>query len=174
MSTTRIRLALATDLPTILNIIQDAKTFLRVQGVPQWQEGPYPDVTAIAKDIATDGGWVLLVDGKIAGYAALLSGPDPDYHITTGPGWIGPGPYVMIHRLAISDQYRGQHLSQTFLTHLLKRCEAQKDNDIRMDTNQKNQIMGHLLTACGFANRGEISHPDDSQTRYEAYQLLLK
>ena len=109
MSLIYIRKAAKNDLDQIMPIIDEAKKFLKEDGNPQWQSG-YPNVDAISTDIEQDAAWVLIVDQKVAGYTAVTSGPDPNYHQIDGRWNNDLDPSVAIHRVAISDEYRGMHI----------------------------------------------------------------
>lgn len=55
---------------------------------------------------------------KIAGYTAIASGSDPNYHQIDCLWKNDLDPYVAIHRVAISNEYRGMHLASCF--HIIK------------------------------------------------------
>ena len=90
-------------------IIDEAKKFLKEEGNPQWQSD-YPNVETITADIEEGVAWVLIVDQKIAGYTAITDGPDSNYKKFDGKWNNDLDPYVAIHRVAISDEYRGMHI----------------------------------------------------------------
>ena len=109
MSLIYIRQAAKNDLQQIMPIIDEAKKFLKEEGNPQWQSD-YPNVETITADIEEGVAWVLIVDQKIAGYTAITYGPDPNYKKIDGKWNNDLDPYVAIHRVAISDEYRGMHI----------------------------------------------------------------
>ncbi|EGF37547.1 hypothetical protein AAULH_06951, partial [Lactobacillus helveticus MTCC 5463] len=78
-----------------------------------------PDADAINADIDQDAAWVLIVDQKIAGYTAVASGSDPNYHQIDGLWKNDLDPYVMLFRVAISNEYRGMHLASYLLSSLI-------------------------------------------------------
>lgn len=109
MSLIYIRQAAKNDLEQIMPIIDEAKKFLKEEGNPQWQSN-YPNVETITADIEEGVAWVLIVDQKIAGYTAITDEPDPNYKKIDGKWNNDLDPYVAIHRVAISDEYRGMHI----------------------------------------------------------------
>jgi hypothetical protein len=109
MSLIYIRQAAKNDLEQIMPIIDEAKKFLKEEGNPQWQSD-YPNVETITADIEEGVAWVLIVDQKIAGYTVITDGPDPNYKKIDGKWNNDLDPYVAIHRVAISDEYRGMHI----------------------------------------------------------------
>ena len=87
-----MRTATREDIPAMMKIIASARQFLGEQGISQWQ-GTYPDQAAVEQDVATGIGRVLVVDGQVAGIAALVEGPDPHYLKIDGAGWLADVPY---------------------------------------------------------------------------------
>lgn len=78
MSATYLRRATQADLNDITAIITDAKAFLKQQNINQWQDG-YPAASDLKQDIEDGITFVLVVDGEIAGTAALHQGIDINY-----------------------------------------------------------------------------------------------
>jgi hypothetical protein len=70
------RRAEASDLPGILHLVEDARAFLKSQGVDQWQNG-YPASEDILADIGREEGWLFLKDGEPAGYLAFSMRESP-------------------------------------------------------------------------------------------------
>lgn len=172
MSLIYIRKAAKNDLDQIMPIIDEAKKFLKEDGNPQWQSG-YPNVDAISTDIEQDAAWVLIVDQKVAGYTAVTSGPDPNYHQIDGRWNNDLDPYVAIHRVAISNEYRGMHLASYLLSSLISLHYAEGVRNYRVDTLRRNEIVQHLVKDAGFIERGTIKNDDPIDPYRVAYELNL-
>lgn len=172
MSLIYIRKAAKNDLDQIMPIIDEAKKFLKEDGNPQWQSG-YPNVDAISTDIEQDAAWVLIVDQKVAGYTAVTSGPDPNYHQIDGRWNNNLDPYVAIHRVAISNEYRGMHLASYLLSSLISLHYAEGVRNYRVDTFRRNEIVQHLVKDAGFIERGTIKNDDPIDPYRVAYELNL-
>ena len=172
MSLIYIRKAAKNDLDQIMPIIDEAKKFLKEDGNPQWQSG-YPNVDAISTDIEQDAAWVLIVDQKVAGYTAVTSGPDPNYHQIDGRWNNYLDPYVAIHRVAISNEYRGMHLASYLLSSLISLHYAEGVRNYRVDTFRRNEIVQHLVKDAGFIERGTIKNDDPIDPYRVAYELNL-
>lgn len=170
MSHYSIRLAQKEDLPTIIDLIQQGRSLLKEQGSTQWQDG-HPTEERLAEDICQKASYLLLVDGKIAGTAALLKGPDTSYEKIYDGSWFdNEAPYASIHRLTISPNYRGKKLSSVFLKELIQL--AKKDNIpyMRIDTHILNKGMQKSIHSVGFCFRGIIYvsvNPDGHRLAYE-------
>ena len=172
MSLIYIRKSAKNDLDQIMPIIDEAKKFLKEDGNPQWQSG-YPNVDAISTDIEQDAAWVLIVDQKVAGYTAVTSGPDPNYHQIDGRWNNDLDPYVAIHRVAISNEYRGMHLASYLLSSLISLHYAEGVRNYRVDTFRRNEIVQHLVKDAGFIERGTIKNDDPIDPYRVAYELNL-
>lgn len=174
MALTFMRQARPKDLNSVLTIINNGKQFLKLQQINQWQAG-YPNENTISQDIDDGVGFVFTIDKKVAGYAALVYGEDSGYtHIVEGK-WDNPDfNYFAIHRIAISDEYRGQNLSGKFFTAIITYIFSQNGRDIRIDTHPKNKVMQSVIKSNGFIKKG-IVHVDESndETERYAYQLSL-
>ena len=174
MSLVFIEPAKISDLNYIMTIINSSKQFLKEAGSNQWQNG-YPDENIIKEDINNGHGWILKVNGKTAGYAACIIGKDPTYaNIEDGEWANDEDPYATIHRLAISGDYRGQHLSSQLMSNLISAMRVKGIENYRIDTAPINKIVQKLATSSGFKYRGIIevdNEPIDPER--VAYELNL-
>lgn len=78
-----------TDAIRIMEIINEAKAFLRSQGVNQWQTG-YPAMADINKDLSDGIGYVLKDQGRIVGYAGIDARGEAAYDTLQGH-WLNDG-----------------------------------------------------------------------------------
>lgn len=163
-----MRRAVLLDLPAIVAVIEEARAFLKAQGLDQWQQSAYPAAEDIVADIEKGIGYVLTVDEEIAGYAAVMTGFDPAYDKIQGAWLNHHHDYVTIHRLAISNQFRGQALGQAFLKEIFETFSAHKD--FRVDTHPDNQVMQHILAKLEFKACGVVMFEGERL----AYQRLEK
>ena len=62
---------------------------------------------------------VLIVDDKVAGYAASVVGIEPTYQKINGEWKNTNDDYATFHRLAISSKYRGMHLANFMFSDLI-------------------------------------------------------
>ena len=149
-----IRLAHPNEVGAIFQLMEEAKSYLAHLGSNQWQ-GSYPDVDIIMDDVLTGKGYVGLIDGKLACYAAVYRGSEAAYDAIYDGKWKHNHPiYTTIHRVAVASAFRHQKVAQTFLQGLI---EGQKGPDFRCDTHQANQEMKHILEKLGFVYCGKVS-----------------
>ena len=174
MSLIYLRQARPADAAASLEILLAAKRFLKASGSTQWQTPGYPSQEIVAADIATGTGMVLMVDDQVAGYAALVVGDEPTYQVIKGGSWQdNDHPYATIHRLSVSDAFRGQHLAKFLFSNLISVGLAKGVRNFRIDTGRKNQIVQHLAESNGFSHRGAIFVDDPADRSRLAYELNL-
>lgn len=175
MSLIYTRKATKTDLSAIVEIINEAKTFLKNSGSSQWQ-GEYPNVNTIETDLSNNVGYCLIVDGEVAGYAAVITGIEPTYQKIENGNWqYNHEPYTTIHRIAISNNFRGMHLASFFFSNLISLKYNEGISNFRIDTSKNNQIMQHLALSHNFIERGIIYVDEDPVDKSRlAYELNLQ
>lgn len=157
------------DLPFIMPIISQAREFLGKSGSDQWQ-GEYPAVSDIEADLNAETGYLLEVDGQVAAYSAVITGEEPNYTKITDGSWLNESrDYVTVHRIAVSDQFRGRNLTQFLFSSIFTLMQSKGYHDFRVDTHEKNQIMQHVFEREGFIYRGKVIIDGERL----AYQLEL-
>lgn len=114
--------------------------------------------------------YVLTLNGEIVGTVALIAEKDPIYEAIDGK-WQGNGPYVSLHHVAVSQNYRGKGLGKTLLTSAIQQAQLLGFEDIRIDTYPANQPMLTLINKLGFVYCGMICFPFEHGER-KAFQLL--
>ena len=157
------------DRDAILAVVAHAREAIRALGIDQWQDG-YPEPEVIEADAAAGIGYVFEADGRIAGYLALASAPEPVYAHIDG-AWISDGPYLTVHRMCIDDGYRGSGLSMRMLDFAAETARALGLDTVRADTHRGNIVMQKLLEKYGFLRCGtviyEVTAGDPIRVAYE-------
>lgn len=152
---TIFRLATVNDLDSATLILEEAKAFLKEQGVDQWQKG-YPNRERLQMDVEAVIGYVLCQDGIVRGTMAIICGHEPDYDIIHEGKWAAEPPYCAIHRIAVSSCMRGGGQSSMMLQQAIALCRENGANSIRVDTHRHNLPMQKFLEKNGFIRRGVI------------------
>lgn len=153
---TYLRKAEIKDLPAIMQLIQEARVFLGKSGSDQWQ-GLYPAQENVLDDMDKGQGYVLDVNGKVAAYSAVITGEDPAYTKITDGAWANDSlDYVTVHRIAISDDFRGQGLTKFLFSNIFSLMNARGYQDFRVDTHEMNKIMQSVFVREGFTYRGIV------------------
>lgn len=165
-----MRYATTADIEQILAITDSARRFQRQCGFRQWEDG-YPAYDDIAADIAAQGAYIFENEGTSAKAAditiegsniverenivayAYLTECDAEYDRLSGI-WHYPGPYGVIHRLAIAPGFRGQGLAAQILAMSEAHLAAQGIRAMRIDTGQDNIVMQRILSRADYTCRG--------------------
>ena len=173
MSLIFTRRAQNSDVDKIVQILNDAISFLKESGSSQWQSG-YPNRETVEEDIEKQVAWVLTVDNEVAGYAAVVIGREPTYADIEGKWENNVDTYATIHRIAVSSKFRGMHLTQFFLSNIISLTYAQEIHNFRIDTGEKNKIVQHIATSHNFIKRGIIQVDDPINPDRLAYELNIQ
>lgn len=126
-----IRQAESGDIEEIMGLVQKAKEDMHGMGIPQWL-GPYPSKEDILNDIYSKDGYVMVRDGRIAGYTCI-KGKDPHYdHIEEGK-WLNEEPYLVLHRTVVDHDCRGQGLAGQFYSFAGELALSRGMHNLRID-----------------------------------------
>ena len=161
-----IRKSILADLPTILNLRDQAREIMRSYGNTfQWPDG-YPPDERFRTDIELGGSFVVLdEEGCIVGTFALLPSPEVTYNAIYDGQWLDNKPYHVIHRIASTPESHG------ILDTVLDYCETISQN-IRIDTHEANIPMRKGLGKHGYKYCG-IIHLLNGDERL-AFQKIMK
>ena len=144
-----IRKAKISDIDTIKEIFDNARSYMRKNGnLKQWADG-YPFDSTIANDINSGVCMVCEEYGEVIAVFSLLDGPDKTYSYIKGSGWLNDETYGVIHRIAVNSNRRG------VASECIKFAEKLYKN-IRIDTHEDNIPMRSFLRKHGFCECGII------------------
>lgn len=154
-----IRRASEADIDAIMPVITEAQKYLAAREIDQWQDD-FPNRDVIMHDIVSEEAYVLTDGDNIAGYFVLYAPPEPVYEVLENGSWLNKGDnYGAMHRVAISDSYRGQGLAHM----IYNKCEARSVelgyDSLRVDTHPDNKIMRHMAESHGFKECGIVFYP---------------
>lgn len=172
-----MRRAQIEDFNAIEQIIFEGKELLAQQGINQWQTG-YPNAESLMNDILN--GWTVVLEenGEILGTAAVIPGLDKSYENLDGQ-WLSDGPYLSIHRVAVSNHHHGRGLAQQLFENIFNAVEQFSDVvSIRIDTNVANFGMQHVIKKSGFIETGRVvpisAAENTNVAKNIAYERLVK
>ncbi len=148
-------LAETKDIPAVLALWENAKAFLKEQGLPQWQQG-YPALPEAEQDIALQRLWLIEEGGTPLAVFVFDTLPDPSYTTLAEGAWHIPGPYGALHRIAVSPAARGKGVGRAAAAHCRALCVQQGLCALRVDTHPGNIPMRTMLERAGFAHCGLI------------------
>jgi GNAT superfamily N-acetyltransferase len=164
------RKAVVSDMSQIWTIIQQAILRRKNDGSQQWQDG-YPNKDVIKLDITKGIGYVLTNENTIIGYSAILLNDEPAYELIKGT-WLTNEEFVVVHRVAISDDYLGKGLAQKIFLFTEDLAIDNNIFSIKVDTNFDNIPMLKILEKLGYSYCGEVYFRGNARKAFE--KILFK
>lgn len=162
-----IRLGMINDLESIMDVIKEAQTRMKHDGLTQWQNG-YPNREIIIEDLHNKNLYVCELEGKIIATMSVFP-YDSIYDDIEGK-WLNNDPYMAVHRIAISDMYVGKGINQKMLNFIFDHFNVR---NIRIDTHPSNTRMIRSLEKQGFKACGTVHVLTDEDSLRIAYHKTL-
>lgn len=144
------------ELEQVMKIIEEGRTFLKEQGINQWQHGE-PSRETIINDINEGISYVLEKSGVIVA-TAMLTTFDEDYE-KYPTLWTANSSYLAIHRISTARELRNQGIAREFMKDIYLLAKSQNINFLRIDTHLNNNIMRKFLSNFGFVEKEIIKLP---------------
>lgn len=160
-----LELARIEDLEICAELMREGRAFQQEQGFVQWTPD-YPNRDTVKGDIEDAKGYVLKVDGQIAGYLCVDFDGEPAYADIQGR-WETGEPYATVHRMAFGSRFRGRGLTGAAFELVRELCRERGVTGIRGDTDPKNLRMQHVLEKNGFQRRGVIVFQGSEKLAYD-------
>ncbi len=169
MENYQFRKAEVSEQAQIWKILKQGIERRRTEGSNQWQDG-YPNPDSVKSDIQKGFAYVLEIGHQIAAYAAVIDEPEPAYEEIEGR-WLQDDNYIVVHRVAVSEDFLGQGLAQIIFKEIEKIARAQNINSIKVDTNFDNTAMLKILDKLGYTYCGEVYFRGSAR---KAFQKILR
>ncbi len=154
------------DFEEVWKIVDDARNRMLREGKQQWDNN-YPLPSHIHNDIANETAYVLKdSSGKTVCFGAVIFDGEAAYESIEGR-WLSEKEYVVVHRLAVSQETQGQGVASLFLQQVEKLARQKGIESFKVDTNFDNFAMMAVLDKLGFTYCGEISYDKGKRRAYE-------
>ncbi len=150
----------------IMEIIGQARQLMHDEGRAQW-DGEYPAMHHILGDISRREGRVMVEDGRIIAYAAVIFTGEPVYNDLEGGEWLSDRPYVVVHRLAVAREARRRGVAAHFMQEVERLALSREVHSFRVDTNHDNSYMLKVLFRLHFTHCGTVRYPQGSRLAFE-------
>lgn len=154
-----------TEIPLAMNIINEAKRHLKEQGIDQWQNG-YPDENCIRDDAKLEKGYFIKENEEVLGYLCIDFSGEEAYKTLKGR-WNSNDDYVVVHRMAFSESARGKNLSDKIFGLVEKMSTEKGINYFRIDTDEANKKMQHILKKNGFSYCGTVNFDNSEKIAFD-------
>lgn len=156
------RKTVESDIDSIMNIFNQAKAYMKEQGIDQWNNN-YPNYEVVKNDIKDGVSYVLVKDNNVVGTVVTIFGEEKNYKNIYDGKWISNEEYAVIHRIAIDSNYKGLGIASIIFKNIEDLCLNRSINSIRVDTHEYNLSMQRLLSKNGFQYCGVIYLEDKSK-----------
>ena len=160
-----LRLARPPEAGQCYQCIEDARAYHRSLGFEQWHPD-YPTLQTILDDIARGIGYAFVDSSGVIGYCCIVFGDEPAYREISG-AWKTDRPYAVVHRMAFCSRARGTRLSSQAFHLIQALCQSNRVDAIRVDTQEENKVMQHVLDREGFAYCGLVQFDGGPKLAYE-------
>jgi len=164
-----VRLANAADLPALMHLIRHVVPLMRKSGNFQWDDH-YPNHTVFEADLAKQQLWVVVIDGLLAGVAAITEDQEPEY---AQVGFDLTQRAIVTHRLAVDPAFQGRGVAVALLNQAEQIAIERGIAYLRIDTNSENQVTQKLFPKLGYQCAGDITLSFRPGLRFLAYQKTL-
>lgn len=171
----KLILANINDIQDIMEIISDAKTYLKNQGSSQWNlEDGYPNECDLIKDIKNNECYLYIENDIIIGIMVIMESKDENYDEIDG-NWFNDDEYVSIHRIAVRNNFHNQQIGYKMLKLAETIIMNKNIYSIKIDTHKINIPMIKTLTKLDYKYCGVITLKRSKEDNLRnAYQKLLK
>ena len=153
----KIQLSTLNDIPTIIEIIEDAKIYLASLNIDQWQNG-YPNAEQVENDIKKGESYVVLNDeNQIIATSMFTTNKEPTYKIIDGTWLVNEHEkYGVIHRMAIKKEFRKFGLATFLFQEFHLQLIEKNIKSLKIDTHEDNLGMQSLIKKLGYKYCGII------------------
>lgn len=150
--------AVFSDIDDIVNIIEQAKDYLKSKNINQWQDG-YPNRETFLNDLNNDNLYVVKEDDNTIAVFAITN-HDSNYDVIYDGKWNSDISYAAVHRIAINNNHKGKGVAK-FIFDFVK----DEYSYIRVDTHKDNLGMQRCLSKNDFKYCGIIYLSRDNSER---------
>ena len=166
----KIELSTKENLKDILNIINQAKIYMKENGINQWNED-YPKIESLENDILNKNSYIVKDNDKIIGTFVLIFGNEKSYQKIEG-AWKKDIPYGTLHRVAVNNNCKGKGVAGFILDFAEALAKEKNVFSLRIDTHKDNISMRRFIEKSNFDFCG-IIYVEDGTPRI-AFEKILK
>lgn len=155
------------DIDAIMEVIEDARLFLKEEGNGQWQDG-YPDRCDLLNDIKNERLFVIKDETNTIAAVCAITYYEEDYsHLYEGK-WKSDYDYCVMHRVAVRRNKRNRGYGKKLFEVFIDVAKIEGYHSLRIDTHKNNKPMLHLFELFGFEYCGKvILKPNKDRVVYE-------
>ena len=141
----------------IMEIINDAKLYLKSQNSLQWNQADgYPNESDLLKDIINGYCYLYIENDEVIGTMSIVYTPDENYYEIDGE-WLTNDAYASIHRIAIKNTHHHKGIGVKMLLEADNIVRANNVFSIKVDTHKINLPMINTILKSGYTYCGVIT-----------------
>lgn len=154
------------DIDSVMEVIEDARALLKMEGNGQWQFG-YPDRNDLLKDINSERLFCIKDNDLIVAICAITYYEEDYMHLYEGK-WKSDFDYCVMHRVAVRESHRGKGYGKKLFEVFESVAKSEGYHSLRIDTHENNSLLRHLFDLYGFEYCGKaILTPNKDRVMYE-------
>lgn len=150
------------DLKKIIEMVNQAKEYFKLNNINQWQNG-YPCFETILNDIENGCNYVLEKEGIIVASTAVMFGREETYDKIYEGKWLTNEDYTVIHRIVVDNKFKGLGLASKILDEVEVISKKKNIYSIKIDTHKDNLSMQNFIYKNNFKYCGRIILKDGQE-----------
>ena len=141
---------------------------------PRWMYKSYPSTEYAATMIKSGSQYIIECDGKVVGAFVLNEDPSGSYCKVKWGADIKEGEYLIIHALAIDNDYSRRGIGKKVVEFCLDTARKNGYKAVRVDTVPENVPANNLYLSCGFTCFGDydLDRPYDFKF-FKMFEYIL-
>ncbi|MDR2149030.1 MAG: GNAT family N-acetyltransferase [Tannerella sp.] len=168
----RLRKGKPSDLPRMMEIVRQGQISIGKLDINQWRNG-YPSQDIINQDIENGNSYVLTTDAdEVIAIATVIYNYEPTYDKIYDGEWLTHGDFVVVHRMAVAEEFKQQGIASILLKGIEKQAIADNIPAFKIDTHEGNIPMRKTFESNGFTYCGRIFLQDGNPRI--AYEKIIK
>lgn len=164
-----IRQAFPSDISGVMAVVKASREIMQAGGNFQWDEN-YPLQMHFEQDIIEGTLYIIDENGVVSGLICLNYDEPAAY---SEASWQSGGHALVIHRMAVSPEYRGRGLAGELLDFAGRHALENGASSLRTDTFSGNIPMNTLFLKYGFHKTGAVELEGKKQQPFYCYEKIL-
>jgi len=169
LGTVLVRPGAVKDVEAVMALVRRVVPLMRTTGNLQWDDN-YPNASVFNRDVELGYLWLAKIEDQLAGIAAITTDQEPEY---AQVGWDISESAVVVHRLAVDREFRGQGVAAALMAQAEAVARARGIAVLRVDTNSQNEATQKLFPKLGYIFAGEIGLGFRPGLRFLCYEKRL-
>lgn len=144
--------------------------------LPKWQKGVYPSQNYLQKSVENKTLFAVRHSGVVVGAFDLSFESNGDYSVGRWSKKLEYGEYLVIHTLAVKEDYQGQGIARHIVKYAIKIAKEYGVKAVRVDCTLLNGKAMRLFESLGFKSAGafDLKRNIEGATRFQLYEYNIE